>query len=650
MAKPRKDVYLEDDVIGGQKITGQQKDAPLNPGNPNLTGANRFGEQFADLPDNGTLPATPYQAAVTAASQPRGGLDIQKGHGWLSLDEWDDLRDQAVGATGGVTTRADVPGQHAGTMFVPGGNTDPAGAVTGGVTETPGAAAQSGAAANTPAGWGVLGGISGGVSGGVSGQAGQNPAIPWDFGAMVSGGVTGGTTPASAAAYYQAGLNGSEFNGPTGAYRQGAMQPATPYQAALWSYGEAPQYRSGEWDQRMRDALDRAGRGKFEYDLESDPVWQAYKAQYTREGQRAMEDTLGRVSARTGGLASSYGATAAAQQRNYYGQQLTDKIPELYQAAYERYLAEYQRQLGLADTYRGLEDRDYERWNNGVLGQYNRDRELSYQQWRDTTGDRRTEEQEAYERALQADRDAYNRGVYANETEYSRALDAYERQRQAEQTEYDRRRYQEETDYNRGWNEYDRRYGESQDEYERRLALAKLGAQYGDYGGLTALGISPQEQTVYARAVGGSGGSAGSGSGNGSGSSSGSSSGSPVDSLRTRPDYLNLVNDAVQGAEDRDVAITQLAGLGVTPEEILASRQLEPGVGSTAQGGYSFRGNDISGVQHQDGRTMSEGYRNIRQVLRNDPSKGLTLLNSAVKQGLIHEYEVDMLMDEFGLD
>ena len=76
----------------------------------------------------------------------------------------------------------------------------------------------------------------------------------------------------------------------------------------------------------------------FSYDVENDPVYTAYRKQYLREGDRAMADTLAKLSAMTGGRPSSYAVTAAQQAGNYYNSQLTDVIPTLYQNAYQRYL------------------------------------------------------------------------------------------------------------------------------------------------------------------------------------------------------------------------------------------------------------------------------------------------------------------------
>lgn len=112
----------------------------------------------------------------------------------------------------------------------------------------------------------------------------------------------------------------------------------------------------------------------FSYNLESDPVWQAYKKQYTREGQRATQDALGITAASTGGIPSSYATAAATQAGDYYAAQMTDKVPELYQQAYNRYLNE--------------------------LSQWNADRSFGYGQYIDELNTQIANRQEALQNAL----------------------------------------------------------------------------------------------------------------------------------------------------------------------------------------------------------------------------------------------------------
>lgn len=104
--------------------------------------------------------------------------------------------------------------------------------------------------------------------------------------------------------------------------------------------------------------------GPFSYDYNADPLYQQYAKEYTRLGQRAMDDTLAKISARTGGLASSYAASAGNQAYGNYMQQLSNKIPELYKLAYDMYNDDYNRNMNNLNLLRGLSGDEYSRFAN----------------------------------------------------------------------------------------------------------------------------------------------------------------------------------------------------------------------------------------------------------------------------------------------
>ena len=95
---------------------------------------------------------------------------------------------------------------------------------------------------------------------------------------------------------------------------------------------------SPEVDAMLKKVLNREA---FSYDHTTDPSYLAYEQQYKRLGDRAREDTLGDIASLTGGYASSWAASAASQAQNDYNQQLSAIIPELREAAYNRYMDEY---------------------------------------------------------------------------------------------------------------------------------------------------------------------------------------------------------------------------------------------------------------------------------------------------------------------
>lgn len=133
---------------------------------------------------------------------------------------------------------------------------------------------------------------------------------------------------------------------------------------------------------RYQGAMDLAmatlmGRKPFSYDPAKDPNYQQYAETYTRMGQQAMDDTLAQVSARTGGLASSYAGSAAQQTYNEHMSALADKVPQLRQMAYEMYLGEEDAARKNMSMLQGLENADYGRYLDR-LGQWNADRQFEY--------------------------------------------------------------------------------------------------------------------------------------------------------------------------------------------------------------------------------------------------------------------------------
>lgn len=105
----------------------------------------------------------------------------------------------------------------------------------------------------------------------------------------------------------------------------------------------------------------------FRYDPETDPVYAAYAARYRTEGRAAMEDTLGRAAALTGGYGSTYAESAAQQAYGTYLSRLNDVLPELYGAAYKRHrdaqsdrATEYAYARASADK---AYDRAYAQWS-----------------------------------------------------------------------------------------------------------------------------------------------------------------------------------------------------------------------------------------------------------------------------------------------
>lgn len=136
---------------------------------------------------------------------------------------------------------------------------------------------------------------------------------------------------------------------------------------------------------RKQTARERYETRQFEYNLEDDPLWQQYLASAKRNGQRAMDDTMAKVAAQTGGIAGSYAVSAGAGAYNDYMQEANEVIPYLEQLAYQKYQNELNRDLNL------YEMEEAERWEEaernvalnvaqtkGVAGLTDRQKEVIY--------------------------------------------------------------------------------------------------------------------------------------------------------------------------------------------------------------------------------------------------------------------------------
>jgi hypothetical protein len=117
--------------------------------------------------------------------------------------------------------------------------------------------------------------------------------------------------------------------------------------------------RSFPDQKKINETLDRIlNREKFEFDINGDALYNQYKDMFTELGNMAMEDTMGKASAMTGGYGNSYAQSVGQQAYNAKLQELNDMVPEFYQIALDRYnqegqglLEDFSRLLSERDTY-----------------------------------------------------------------------------------------------------------------------------------------------------------------------------------------------------------------------------------------------------------------------------------------------------------
>ena len=299
--------------------------------------------------------------------------------------------------------------------------------------------------------------------------------------------------------------------------------------------------------QKELDALYEGLRNykKFEYNPETDPLYRALATQYTRNGRRAMDDTLAKVSARTGGLASSYAATAGNQAYGNYMSELSDRIPELTRLAYQMYNDEYNRKMNEAQMLQNRYDSELARYQadrNFAYGQYADDRNMAYGQLRDMVEGERYKNDERWKQqewAYGVGRDKILDERYKNEWAYGVGRDKILDER-----------------YENEW-----AYGVEQDNKAEALALMEMGIMPPEET-LKAAGIDSSYATSYVNGVKAqqaaaksSGGGSSSRSSSGSSKSSGSSgssttSGKPTLTAAQARDAIadGVINDTTVAA------------------------------------------------------------------------------------------------------
>ena len=153
--------------------------------------------------------------------------------------------------------------------------------------------------------------------------------------------------------------------------------------------GSAPEWQGSQWDDLLNQVANELATMNYE-DWTKGDQYKALAERYGNQGRMSMQDVLGQISSRTGGLASSYAATAAQQEYNQFMSQLED-------VARQMYSSDRSDLLDKANMYRQLGQDDYDKYLDD-LGQWNTDRNFQYGAYRDSVEDQRYADETAWER------------------------------------------------------------------------------------------------------------------------------------------------------------------------------------------------------------------------------------------------------------
>ena len=151
---------------------------------------------------------------------------------------------------------------------------------------------------------------------------------------------------------------------------------------ALWEslQGQKPGEYESRFQQQLAALYDQiSSRKPYAYDPEQDADYQRYARLYQRQGQAAMEDTMGQAAALSGGYGSSYAQQTGQQAYSQYLSELSALLPELEKQARSRYEQQGQTLMDRYGLLQQAEQVDYSRWQDQLKAwQSDSDRAYEY--------------------------------------------------------------------------------------------------------------------------------------------------------------------------------------------------------------------------------------------------------------------------------
>ena len=176
-------------------------------------------------------------------------------------------------------------------------------------------------------------------------------------------------------------------------------------------------------------------RKDFSYDFNADPLYQQYKDNYIQQGNQAMMNTMANAATLTGGFGNSYATAAGAQVNQQYLQGLNDVIPELYNAAMDKYNMDTDKMVSQYGVAVDADERAYGRYAD-ALANWQANRDYLYGQYRDSVG--QDQYQEQFDYTKQQDAQAYQQ--WLDQFNYQKGQDAQAYQQWLDQFNYQKDR------------------------------------------------------------------------------------------------------------------------------------------------------------------------------------------------------------------
>ena len=151
-------------------------------------------------------------------------------------------------------------------------------------------------------------------------------------------------------------------------------------QEAIW---KMPEYEGSKWDSKL-DSVAKKLLGMNYSDWTEGDQYADLADRYAQQGKLSMQDTIGQIAGRTGGMASSYAVSAAQQKNNNW-------MAKLEEAARAMYEGERSDLMDQAEMLRQYANDDYNRYLSQA-DLLSGDRSFQYGAWRDSVEDQRYEQ------------------------------------------------------------------------------------------------------------------------------------------------------------------------------------------------------------------------------------------------------------------
>lgn len=152
-----------------------------------------------------------------------------------------------------------------------------------------------------------------------------------------------------------------------------------------WKETSAPQYES-KYATQITEVLKELSGREFSYDHMQDDVYKRYRDSVKTSAQLAMADAVGLSAALNGGYSTSYAQLAGQAAYMNRMKEADEILPELYEAAYDRFSRDTDDLEDNLEILRDLENDEWEKYTD-LLSAHNEKGEMLYDRYNELSNE-----------------------------------------------------------------------------------------------------------------------------------------------------------------------------------------------------------------------------------------------------------------------